>query len=74
MINVSKIQFKDHTDQYGHLTPIEGGGDIPFEIRRVYYISGVEKGVRRGFHSHRKLKQVLLCVHGRVKILGRVSN
>lgn len=69
MVNVSRIQFKDHTDRYGHLTPIEGGDDIPFEIQRVYYISGVEEGVRRGFHSHRKLKQVLLCVHGCVKIL-----
>lgn len=69
MINVNKIQFKDNTDRYGHLTPIEGGRDIPFAIRRVYYISGVEEGVRRGFHSHRKLKQILICVHGKVKIL-----
>lgn len=69
MINVNKIQFKDNTDRYGHLTPIEGGDDIPFNISRVYYIFGVEGGVRRGFHSHRKLKQVLICVHGSVKIL-----
>ncbi len=69
MINVNKIQFKDNTDRYGHLTPIEGGSDIPFDIQRVYYISDVEEGVRRGFHSHRRLKQILICVHGKVKIL-----
>lgn len=69
MVNVRKIQFQDHTDRYGHLTPIEGSSDIPFAISRVYYISGVKAGVRRGFHSHRKLRQVLVCVHGSVKIL-----
>ena len=37
-------------------------------MQRVYYITGVPKGVTRGFHSHRKLEQVLLCVNGSVKI------
>lgn len=69
MMNVSKYRFKDITDKYGHLTPIEGKKDIPFDVKRVYYISGVEAGVRRGFHSHRDLKQMLICVHGKVKIL-----
>ena len=41
---------------------------IPFGIKRIYYIYAVEEGRRRGFHSHRNLEQALVCVHGSVKI------
>lgn len=52
----------------GALTAIEGAQDIPFEVRRVYYETDVPQGVTRGFHSHRQLEQVLLCLHGSIKI------
>ncbi len=68
MLNCALVKFKEVRDKYGHLTPIEGKVDIPFEIKRVYYISKVEQGVTRGFHSHRKLHQVLICLNGSVKI------
>lgn len=68
MFNTGLIRFKRIVDEYGHLTPIEEKVDIPFEIKRVYYISKVEQGVTRGFHSHRKLHQVLICLNGSVKI------
>lgn len=74
MKNVKMIQFKDYTDKYGHLTPIEEGIDVGFNIKRVYYITRVEKDVRRGFHSHRDLEQVLLCLNGSVKILVKTPN
>ncbi|MBW9151356.1 FdtA/QdtA family cupin domain-containing protein [Clostridium estertheticum] len=72
MYNCALIKFKDITDKYGHLTPIESKIDTPFEIKRIYYITKVEEGVTRGFHSHRKLHQVLICLNGSVKI--RVKN
>lgn len=68
MYNCSLLKFRDIGDRYGHLTPIEAKNDIPFEIKRIYYISGVEKGIERGFHAHRKLHQVLICVNGKVDI------
>lgn len=68
-MNARLIKFPRHTDKYGNLVPIEENRDAPFEIRRVYYIYGVEQGVRRGFHSHVDLEQVLICVSGSVKIL-----
>lgn len=71
MYNCGLIKFKDITDKYGHLTPIESKNDIPFEIKRVYYITRVDQGVTRGYHSHRKLHQVLLCLNGSVKIKVR---
>lgn len=68
MFNCSLMKFRDIDDRYGHLTPIEAKLDIPFEIKRVYYITRVGKDVTRGFHSHRKLHQVLICLNGSVKI------
>lgn len=71
MHNTGRIKLKDFSDEYGRLTPIEGGRDIPFEIKRVYYITHVNEGIRRGFHSHKTLYQVLICISGSVKILLR---
>lgn len=72
MYNCSLIKFKDITDKYGHLTPIESKIDTPFEVKRIYYITKVEQGITRGFHSHKKLHQVLICLNGSIKI--RVKN
>lgn len=74
MYNCSLIKFKDNADRYGHLTPIESKIDIPFEIKRVYFITGVQEGISRGFHSHSKLHQVLLCLNGSVKIKTKNPN
>ena len=43
-------------------------GGLPFEIKRVYYIYDTLPGVRRGFHAHLNLQQILLCVNGSCKI------
>lgn len=77
MENVRLLRFRDITDTVlkknsGHLVPLETEADIPFVVRRVYYIYGVDSYTRRGFHSHRRLEQVLICVHGSVKISLKV--
>lgn len=56
-------------DDRGQLVAIEENKQIPFEIKRVYYIYGTEKGVARGFHAHKELNQVAICVSGSCKIL-----
>ena len=71
--NTEMVDFKVFHDKWGHLVPVEENQTIPFEIRRVYYIFGVEQGVRRGFHSHKELRQALICVHGEVKILVKTT-
>ena len=53
----------------GELSFFEGTHDIDFEIKRIYYISKVPEGVRRGFHAHRKLKQLLFCPYGRIQLI-----
>lgn len=52
----------------GFLTPIECPGEIPFEVKRFYYIYGVGPNEVRGKHSHKELHQVLLCLHGSVDV------
>ena len=66
--NCRMIDFKRMSSALGSLTAIEGNSDAPFEIRRVYYITEVPENEVRGFHSHRQLEQVLLCLNGSVKI------
>lgn len=63
------LYFNTNYDKYGKLVPIESNDTVPFDIKRIYYIYDVEDGRRRGFHSHKNLEQVLICVHGSVKIL-----
>ena len=60
--------FDVHGDSRGQLIALEENKEIPFKVKRVYYIYGTQKGVRRGFHAHKMLQQVLICVHGSCKI------
>lgn len=62
------IKLKQHGDIRGDLVAIEENDGVPFQIKRVYYIFNTKPNIRRGFHSHKKLKQVLICVHGSCKI------
>lgn len=58
----------------GELSFFETGKEIDFDIKRVYYISKVPEGVRRGFHAHRKLKQLLFCPYGRIQLILENKN
>ena len=51
------------------LISLEEFNDIPFEIKRVYYIYDTKEGVHRGFHAHKSLEQILICIHGSCKVL-----
>ena len=68
-MQVVKYAFPPHGDDRGQLVAIEEMKDIPFEVKRVYYIYDTLEGVRRGFHAHQNLEQILVCVHGSCKIL-----
>lgn len=74
MYNCSLMRFKKIVNQYGILIPIEGDNDIPFSIKRVYYITNVPEKSERGFHAHRKLHQILICVNGSVKVRVKDSH
>ena len=61
---IKTISFKSLGDERGSLVVLEGGKVVPFDIKRVYYIFDTKEGVSRGFHAHRNLKQVAVCVTG----------
>ena len=62
------IPFELHGDDRGSLIALENQRNLPFDIKRVYYIYGTKPDVARGFHAHKKLKQLLIAVSGSVEI------
>lgn len=62
------IDFQKHGDERGMLIALEAGKEAPFVIKRVYYMYDTLPNVRRGFHAHKNLKQILLCTSGSCKI------
>jgi dTDP-4-dehydrorhamnose 3,5-epimerase-like enzyme len=61
------INFEIKGDERGSLIAIEGLKQIPFAIKRVYYIFDTKKEVSRGFHAHKELQQIAICVSGSCK-------
>lgn len=68
-MQIVKYQFQQHGDERGQLVALEELKDIPFEIKRIYYMYDTGEEVRRGYHAHRSLEQVLICIHGSCRIL-----
>lgn len=68
-MQVIKYAFQQHGDDRGMLVALEEYKDIPFEIKRVYYMYDTKKDVHRGFHAHKSLEQILICIHGSCKVL-----
>ena len=68
--NYKVLEFKEFGDDKGNLVVAEGSGfDIPFDIRRVFYIYGSERDIKRGLHANRYTKFVLINVSGSSKVL-----
>lgn len=66
--SVRMLQFDIKGDERGSLIALEKGYNLPFDIRRFYYIFDTKESVTRGCHAHKKLKQVLIAVSGSVDI------
>lgn len=62
------IEFPQKGDDRGHLVIVEGDQDIPFEIKRVFYIYGSDKDVIRGRHANYNTEFVLINVAGTSKV------
>lgn len=63
-MKIELIPLQIHGDERGSLVALERGINIPFDIRRVYYIFDTKEGVVRGYHAHKKLKQVAIALKG----------
>lgn len=66
---ISKLQkFNVMGDERGQLIALEENNEIPFDMKRVFYIFGTIKNIPRGQHSHYKTKQFLIAVNGSCKV------
>lgn len=63
------IEFPALGDERGSLVALESEKTVPFPIKRVYYIFGTNAGVSRGFHAHKRLQQVALCITGKCRMI-----
>jgi dTDP-4-dehydrorhamnose 3,5-epimerase-like enzyme len=65
---VKLVDIPQCGDVRGGLSVAELGGALPFPVRRVYWIHGTKPGVSRGFHAHKELRQLCVCVAGSVRM------
>jgi len=63
------IDFPQLGDERGSLISLEANRQVTFDIKRVYYIYGTEKEIARGFHAHKQLQQVAVCVAGKCRMI-----
>ncbi len=68
-MEIERIGLNKHGDQRGMLVALEQDREVPFAIRRVYYLFATTHGVHRGQHAHRHLKQLAVAVRGSVTFL-----
>ena len=67
MMDIKLISLQKHGDERGALIALEEQRNIPFEVKRIYYILETLKGVRRGFHAHKVTRQLAIVVKGACK-------
>lgn len=68
-MKIELINLKQINDQRGSLVFMEEPTNIPFKIKRIYYIFNNQNNKPRGFHAHKKLNQVAVCIQGSCRIL-----
>ena len=65
----TKIELPKIVDHRGNLTFVEGGCQIPFDIRRIYYLYDVPGGAERGGHAHKVLEQLIIAMSGSFDVI-----
>ncbi len=55
---------KHHSDRKGNLSVVENNKNVPFDVKRVYYLYDVPSGESRGGHAHKALHQLIVAVSG----------
>lgn len=68
-MKVELIPLQRHGDERGMLVALEQTRNVPFEIKRVYYMFGTQTNVRRGYHAHKELRQLAIPVSGSCRFM-----
>jgi dTDP-4-dehydrorhamnose 3,5-epimerase-like enzyme len=69
IMDIKLIQFQSHGDDRGSLVALEDHRNIPFTIKRIYYMFNTKDQVRRGFHAHKELKQLAVVLKGSCRFM-----
>jgi len=65
---VKLVDLPDFSDERGGLVAIESGENVPFKVKRLYYIFNTNQQAR-GFHAHLNLQQLAICVKGHCRFI-----
>jgi dTDP-4-dehydrorhamnose 3,5-epimerase-like enzyme len=66
---IKLFDFNVMGDDRGQLVALESMKNIPFEIKRVYYVTKLDSKKPRGFHAHKKLQQLVVCLRGSCRFI-----
>jgi dTDP-4-dehydrorhamnose 3,5-epimerase-like enzyme len=69
IVDCQVLELGEIRRDVGSLTPVEGGGDVPFPIERVYYVYDIPSGAVRGGHAHREIEEVIVAALGSFAVL-----
>src|SRR5215208_3116182 len=58
------IQFPKLNSRAGNTTHVQNGVEVPFDIKRIYYLYDIPGGISRGSHAHKTLQQVIIAASG----------
>ena len=58
------LNFNVHSDKRGNLISLADNKEIPFKIKRIYYTLNMPNKAIRGGHAHKRLDEVMVCLHG----------
>ncbi|HFP7488391.1 sugar 3,4-ketoisomerase [Campylobacter jejuni] len=68
-MNYKILEFNSKSDHRGSLIALENLKELPFEIKRIYYIYDTKPDFPRGAHAHKNLEQVLIAIDGSCEVL-----
>lgn len=74
--NCNVIELRKIHNRAGNITIVENQGDVPFEVKRIYYLYDVPGGESRGGHAHKNLHQLIVAASGSFDVVlddGRVK-
>ena len=68
-MQIQWIDLASHGDERGNLIALEENVNVPFVIKRAYFLFDTQPGVVRGFHAHKSLQQLVVCVSGQCRFI-----